>query len=94
MTVEFIDPRGEPAIAPVPYELAAALEPGTTVGLLANGFQDSVVFLDAVADAMATLRPELDFARFDKGDASSVAGSTMLADIGDRCDVVVAAYGH
>ena len=34
MTVEFIDPRGEPAIEPLAYELSVALEPGTRVVLL------------------------------------------------------------
>ena len=70
------------------------LAPGTTVGLLANGFPDSVAFLDAVGDAIVALRPGITLARYDKGDASSIAGDTMLADVEQRCGAVVAAYGH
>ena len=42
MGINFVDPRGESAIEPEQYKLATSLDPGTTVGLLANGFPDSV----------------------------------------------------
>lgn len=94
MAISFLDPRGESAVEPHAYDLGEALAPGTTVGLLANGFPDSVAFLDAVGDAIAALRPEIRFARYDKGDASAVADDTMLDDIEGECRAVVAAYGH
>lgn len=94
MTISFLDPRGESAVEARPYELDLALTPGTTIGLLANGFPDSVAFLDAVGEAMVALRPELRFARYDKGDASAIAGDAMLGEIQHECAAVVAAYGH
>lgn len=94
MGISFVDPRGESAVEPVPYELATNLEPGTTVGLLANGFPDSVEFLDAVGDAIAALRPDIQLARWNKGDASAIAGDAMLDEIQQECTAVVAAYGH
>ena len=94
MTIQFVDPRGESAIEPHAYDLAVALEPGTTVGLLANGFPDSVAFLDAVGAAIIALRPEIDLIRYDKGNASAIADDTMLSEIEGGCAAVVAAYGH
>ena len=94
MGISFVDPRGESAVEPEPYELAATLEPGTKVGLLANGFPDSVEFLDAVGDAITALRPDIQLARWNKGDASAIANDTMLGEIEAECSAVVAAYGH
>lgn len=94
MGISFMDPRGESAVEPEPYDLSAPLDSGATVGLLANGFPDSVEFLDAVGDAIAALRPDIELARWDKGDASAIANDTMLGEIGAECTAVVAAYGH
>ncbi len=94
MGISFVDPRGASAVEPEPYELSTTLEPGTTVGLLANGFPDSVEFLDAVGDAIAALRPDIELARWNKGDASAIAGDAMLGEIEAECSAVVAAYGH
>lgn len=94
MAIQFVDPRGESAVEPHAYDLAVALEPGTTVGLLANGFPDSVAFLDAVGEAIVALRPDVGLVRYDKGDASAIAGDTMLTEIEGACTAVIAAYGH
>ena len=94
MVTEFLDPRGESAVEPHAYDLDVTLGPGTTLGLLANGFPDSVEFLDAVQEAIGALRPDIGFSRYDKGNASAVANDEMLGAIEGRCDAVVAAYGH
>ena len=57
MAISFLDPRGESAVEPTPYDLSTRLDPGVTVGLLANGFPDSVEFLDAVGEAITARRP-------------------------------------
>ncbi len=92
--VTFVDPRGVPGAAVLPYDLASPLDPGTVIGLMANGFPDSVAFLDHVADALSPRLPEVTFARFDKGNASRPADERLLDDVADRCDAVIAAYGH
>ena len=94
MAISFLDPRGESAVEPTPYDLSIALEAGITVGLLANGFPDSVEFLDAVGDAITALRPDIELARWNKGDASAIANDAMLGEIEAECSAVVAAYGH
>ncbi len=94
MAIEFLDPRGEPETVAVPYDLSADLGGPATVGLLANGFPDSVAFLDQVEAAMRSLRPGLEYARYDKGNASAIAGDPMLDTITSECQAVVAAYGH
>ena len=38
MTIEFHDPRAEPATPASPYLLSANLDESITIGLLANGF--------------------------------------------------------
>jgi len=92
-TVRFVDPRSASATIPEGYELRADLS-DATIGLLANGFPDSVNFLTEVEVALAALLPEATFARYDKGNASMLATPEMLEDIAATCTAVVAAYGH
>jgi len=91
--VQFHDPRGLPAVAPTPYELSDPLGPATSVALFANGFPDSVLFLNHVSAAMSELLEDVTFELFDKGNASILASKDML-DAAASCNVVVAAYGH
>lgn len=94
MTVQFLDPRGEPACVAEPYELGDPLAEGVTIGLMANGFPDSVAFLDHVEDALRATVPGVDFRRYDKGNASALATDEQLDTIAAECRTVVAAYGH
>ena len=74
MSVTFLDPRAEPGAPVEAYALSADPDaPGFTVGLLANGFPDSVAFLDQVEAALRDVLPHASFRRWDKGDASSEA---------------------
>lgn len=93
-TVTFHDPRGEAKTAPEPYSLCTQLDKPITIGLVANGFPDSVRFLDHVEKALAERLPTASFNRYDKGDASSVVSKSMLDDISAECGAVIAAYGH
>ena len=91
--VTFVDPRGVTATEPFAYNLVHPLEPGSRVALMANGFPDSVAFLEHIAEALEPLLPGVEFDRFDKGDASKLASESMLTDAA-RADAVIAAYGH
>jgi len=98
--IEFVDPRAEPATPVEPYELA--FDPvvahgdadDRAIGLLANGFQDSEVFLDHVEKALAAELPGAKFHRYNKHNASSVIADPMLDTVVAECKAVVAAYGH
>jgi hypothetical protein len=92
--IEFLDPRGEPGLPVEPYTLSITLDRPMSIGLLANGFPDSVRFLDQIERALGVAHPGATFHRFDKGDASSIVSDAMLDDLVDRCQAVVAAYGH
>lgn len=92
--ITFLDPRGEPDRPIEPYTHRADLAPGETIGLFANGFPDSVTFLDHVETALAALLPGVSFARYDKGNASALASEPMLDEIAETCSAVVGAYGH
>lgn len=92
--VTFVDPRGVPEADALPYQLAHALDDGTVIGLMANGFPDSDTFLDHVADAVSVRLPGVSFARFNKGNASRLADDAMLSEVAKRCGAVIAAYGH
>jgi len=94
ITTEFHDPRAEPQAVVEPYELDVDLERPMTIGLVANGFPDSVRFLDHVEKSLAQVVPAASFVRYDKGDASSVVSGSMLEEIQAECQAVVAAYGH
>jgi hypothetical protein len=92
--VTFVDPRGVPGAAVVPYTLEAPLDRGATIGLMANGFPDSDTFLDHVADAVTARLPGVRFNRYNKGNASELADESMLDEVAQHCDAVIAAYGH
>ncbi|MDH3683103.1 MAG: hypothetical protein OEV40_24510 [Acidimicrobiia bacterium] len=92
--MEFLDPRAEPLAQPEPYDLSQPLEPGTTVALLANGYPDSVPFLEHIEAALSEAFDGLTFKHYDKGDASVVVSPEMLAEIEEECQAVIAAYGH
>ena len=64
------------------------------VALLANGFPDSVQFLDAVGDALERRLPQVRLHKFNKGNASIVAPDDLVEGISKTCKAVVAAYGH
>ncbi len=93
MKIEYLDPRAEPAAAVTPYE-AAAGSGVHTIGLLANGFPDSVPFMEAVGESLRRVRPDLEVRAWNKGNASMVADDRLIGEITDGCDAVVAAYGH
>jgi len=92
--MDFLDPRAEPLAATEPYELAQQLEPGTTVALLANGYPDSVTFLEHIEAALSEAFEGLTFKHYNKGNASVVVSEEMLAEIEAECQAVIAAYGH
>ncbi len=93
MAIEYLDPRAEPAESVTPYDLSAGGD-ALTIGLLANGFPDSVPFLEAVGESLRRVRPGLEVRAWNKGNASMVANEQLIGEITDGCDAVVAAYGH
>lgn len=94
MALEFIDPRGETRVAAEPYLPRHALDDAVTIGLLANGFPDSVAFLDAVETALAAELPCAGFRRYAKPGASAPATPELVETIAAECDALVTAYGH
>lgn len=93
--VQFLDPRAGVAAAAEPYELSADWSGGAPViGLLANGFPDSVAFLEQVGDAIRRRIPDVELRSWDKGNASAPASDQLLDGIAAEVKAVVAAYGH
>lgn len=92
--MEFHDPRGVPSRPVEPYELDADLSEGDAVALFANGFPDSVAFLEHLEKALTHELPGIRFAHYDKGNASALASEEQLSSIVESCSAVVAAYGH
>jgi len=92
--MQFLDPRGVPSRQVEPYELVAGLDEGDTVALFANGFPDSMAFLEHVEKSLSHELPGVNFLRIDKGNASALASPEHLSTIADSCSAVVAAYGH
>jgi hypothetical protein len=92
--MEFLDPRGTP-LAPIePYRGRAALATGEMVALFANGFPDSVAFLEHIGRALSKELPGVDVKLWNKGNASALASQQHLGEIQAECTAVVAAYGH
>lgn len=94
MSILYHDPRAAPLAPPEPYHLRADFSQPLTIGLFANGFPDSVAFLEALGHALGTSLPTAAFRHYNKGGPSIRASDAMLARITAECDVVVCAYGH
>ena len=93
--IEFLDPRAEPGTPPEPYELSIDIEAGPAeLGLVANGFPDSMAFLEAVGAALQQRVPGLRLRYYDKGNASVVASDDLVEGISKECQAVITAYGH
>ena len=94
--VVFHNPAGERSVAATPYSLGLNNDQLETarLGLLANGFPDSVAFLDAVEESIALQAPKIGIRRYDKGNASTLASDAMVAEIVENCDALITAYGH
>lgn len=96
MTITYLDPRAEPGIAVDEYT-ARSLDPGvaSTIGLLANGFPDSVAFLDHVERALLNVAPPGSVVkRYAKPNASASIADELLRTIVAECNGLVTAYGH
>ena len=96
--IKFYDPRGESAVQTQPYELSCDIQTnegeGITVALLANGFPDSDIFVQAVGKALKERLPKIKTKFWNKGDASIPANEQILNEIQSSCQVAIAAYGH
>lgn len=94
--IEYLNPDAPAGVQEIPYELSLSIGEGETVsiGLLANGFPDSVEFLDELGAALQALRPGIKVHAFNKGNATMPASEQLLGEIGGECVGVVAAYGH
>ncbi len=92
--MQFLDPRGVPSRPTEPYANSAPLAEGESVALFANGFPDSVTFLQHLETSLACELPGVNFIQVDKGNASALASEEHLAMIASTCSAVVTAYGH
>ena len=94
--IDYHNPDAPIGVEEIPYELSLAVKPeaATTIGLLANGFPDSVEFLNAVGDAIQALFPGITLRAYNKGNATIPAGDKLLQEITGECAGVIAAYGH
>jgi hypothetical protein len=94
--IEYHNPDAPVGVDEVPYDLSVDMKPDRpiTIGLLANGFPDSVEFLNAVGVALQKLRPRIALQTYNKGNASIPANEQLLGEIGGDCVGVIAAYGH
>ena len=96
MTIAYLDPRAEPGVDIDEYT-ARPLDPdvASTVGLLANGFPDSIAFLDHVELALLAVAPAGSVVkRYAKPNASASISDELLRQIVGECGAVVTAYGH
>jgi len=96
--IKFHNPEAKTAVEPMPYELSYDIRPNkgedVTVGLLANGFPDSEVFIKKVGEAIQQRLPNIHIKFWNKGNAGVTANEKMLQEISESCQVAIAAYGH
>lgn len=94
--MRFLDPRAEPSTPVEPYSVRPiAADGAATIGLLANGFPDSVAFLDAVEQELVKVAPlSVRVRRYAKPNASAPMTDALAELIVGECDALVTAYGH
>jgi hypothetical protein len=94
MAIRFHDPRPPTLAATDAYAVGALGDQPLTIGLLANGFPDSMTFLDALAVELAILRPGAAFVRVEKVSPPTPLTEAQHRTLTEGCMGVVAAYGH
>ena len=96
MTVTYLDPTSAPGLPIEPYVVTPLDHVRcATVGLLANGFPDSVAFLDHVERALLAIAPVGTVVkRWAKPNASAIVSDQVLGAMTDECDAIVTSYGH
>ncbi len=96
--VEFLDPRASVGTEYDLYDLARDIRvddgSGITVGLLANGFPDSELFLAKIGDALRRRLDKVSIKLWNKGNAGVPASEEMQSEITSSCQAVIVAYGH
>ena len=94
--IQFHDPRGEIGVEITPYQLGLKVRGANqiTIGLLANGFPDSVNFLAKIGKVIEEQEPGVTLEYYNKGNASIPASDAILASIKEHCQAVVSVYGH
>jgi hypothetical protein len=96
--ISYLDPRSAPAAPIDPYVVRRKeLAPGEPlrIGLMANGFPDSVAFLERVSDSLKRSTPEGTIVVVhNKGNASAIATEAQIDALAAEAHVVVTAYGH
>lgn len=95
--VEFMLPRGEP-LKFEHYNLGLdSKDPPRRVALLANGFPEADVFLEALAKVLREAWPETEFVPAVKASANQLnigIREPLLSDLAESCDAVIIAWGH
>jgi len=95
MTIDYLDPSAEPGVPVEPYECRLAGEDSApSIGMLANGFPDSVPFLQHLDAAIRTLLPGARFHHYNKRNPGIVCPPDLLAKIKAENNALVAAWGH
>ena len=96
--MKFHDPRAKVAVENDPYNLSVDVRAnggsGVTVGLLANGFPDSELFVAKLGEVLQERFPEIKTRLWNKGNPAISAGEEILAEIKADCQAAIAAYGH
>ncbi len=95
MGIEFIDPRPPTRIAVDTFVARGRDRDGgtPTVGLLANGFPDSAVFLTHLAAALDDMGTGVAWHAVTKARPPDPLTDDQLRAL-TACDAVIAAYGH
>ena len=92
-TIEVLDPTAEA----IPDHAVVSPRPGSldrvTLGLLANGKQNSPELLDMVHDVLADSYEFAGVVARNKGDALRPCPDDILDELAERCDVVITASG-
>lgn len=95
MPIRYFDPRPPSAsVSSASLPMGGGPVESVRIGLLANGFPDSMAFLDEVALALTMVIPQAVFVRVEKASPPTPLTAEQVRVLTDDCGAVIAAYGH
>ena len=93
MSVTFLNPVAECLVAAKPYRLSIDLAGPKTVGLVVNKIVDCDRFMEAIAQALVEIRPQIRIKTYHTN-IITFAPAELIKQVVTECDAAVCAIGH
>ena len=94
MPISFHDPRAELGVPAQPYELYLTGDERRVFGFVSNGYPDASRLAAELELALRRDVPIIEGRYFKKETTADVLQGSLLDEVVNECDAVIALYGH